>query len=549
MKRILLLIVNIFFCSLSFAQQRQTYVVDFHSDHKELSCIKIDSDNVLTKDKHNECEAIFLSKKINIPLDQIQNFIAFSITWNSDFHDKEAIKMRYNFTENFNQKGEWKTLNQTAHYQNVSTTKVSELVFTNAESNFLQLEIIFVEENSSLSNLELHFYDPGLTHHVDSPLLTTNRNSCPCPQPNFQNRQNWCPNGDCTEHPDPSFTPVTHMIVHHSAGTNVSSDWAGVVRSIWDFHVNSNGWDDIGYNWLVDPNGVLYEGRGDDILGAHFCGTNSGTMGVCVMGDFTGQTASDLAKSKLVELLAWKSCDRNVDPLGVSFHSGSANTLMSISGHRDGCATLCPGDMFYPDLPTVRDSVAAFIAQECSELAAPSNLTLEYTDQMRIRLRWEDNSEGEDGFSIERSVGDNQNFSQIITSIPNAQQFQDSNVVPDTTYFYRVRAFSGFSYSGYSNEEQIGTFSVGIFELNNNKVTVFPNPVKTLLNITVDANTATNYTIQIMDIKGRIVKDFQMELLPGIQEKKIDISDLNAGIYLLNLSDKGVNKTFKIIKD
>src|SRR5437016_1926200 len=73
------------------------------------------------------------------------------------------------------------------------------------------------------------------------------------------------------------------------AGGNAATDWAAVVRSIWVLHVQGNGWNDIGYNYLIDPNGVLYEGRGggDGVMGAHFSCVNSGTMGVALLGTFS----------------------------------------------------------------------------------------------------------------------------------------------------------------------------------------------------------------------------------------------------------------------
>ena len=81
------------------------------------------------------------------------------------------------------------------------------------------------------------------------------------------------------------------MVVHHSAGANEARDWAAVMRSIWVLHVAGNGWNDIGYNFLIDPNGVIYEGRagGDGVIGAHFSGVNTGTMGVSMVGTFSSQ--------------------------------------------------------------------------------------------------------------------------------------------------------------------------------------------------------------------------------------------------------------------
>ena len=78
--------------------------------------------------------------------------------------------------------------------------------------------------------------------------------------------------------------------MHHTAGSNTSSDWAATVRSIWNYHVNTNGWSDIGYNFLLDKEGNVYEGRADDTMGAHFSGRNSGTSGISLMGHYNNIT-------------------------------------------------------------------------------------------------------------------------------------------------------------------------------------------------------------------------------------------------------------------
>ena len=128
--------------------------------------------------------------------------------------------------------------------------------------------------------------------------------------------------------------------------------------------MNTNGWADIGYNYLIDPKGVVYEGRGggDNVVGAHFCGTNGGTMGTCLLGTYTSENITDTARGRLSALLAWKACASNIQVTGSSLHSPSGRTLQHISGHRDGCATECPGGGFYATLPALRTAVSNRIA-------------------------------------------------------------------------------------------------------------------------------------------------------------------------------------------
>ncbi|MEL6143381.1 MAG: N-acetylmuramoyl-L-alanine amidase, partial [Bacteroidota bacterium] len=208
----------------------------------------------------------------------------------------------------------------------------------------------------------LHIYDPGQSANAQTTGRQLISNTCPCTQPTVLQRQDWCPAGNCPVDATPASTVVTHLVVHHSATSNTSNDWAGVVRTIWDFHVNGNGWDDIGYNFLVDPLGNIYEGRGNNIRGAHFCGNNTGTLGHCLLGNFTDQPPESAALASLSQLLAWRACLGDIDPLGTSLHAASQANLFNITAHREGCSTACPGDSFFPNFPMFRQQVADTIA-------------------------------------------------------------------------------------------------------------------------------------------------------------------------------------------
>lgn len=200
--------------------------------------------------------------------------------------------------------------------------------------------------------------------------------ACSCANPDICFRNCWCPSGNCPKDETPSYTTPDHIILHHSAGFNNSSDYKAVVAYYWDFHTQSNGWDDIGYNWLIDPNGVVYEGRGSRLLGAHFSCMNTGTEGICLIGDFMNQTPTQAAMDALNSLLSWRMCDLNLDPRQTTYHASSQLSLPVISSHRDGnsspapgsCAsgTECPGDQFYPMLGQLRSRVSG---QECLALS------------------------------------------------------------------------------------------------------------------------------------------------------------------------------------
>ena len=189
--------------------------------------------------------------------------------------------------------------------------------------------------------------------------------SISCDPPQTCDRSCWCPSMNCPEDSTPFYTDPSHIIIHHSAGNTMSNDFGAVVSLYYDFHVNTNGWDDIGYNWLVDPDGVIYEGRGLDKLGAHFSCMNGNTIGICLIGDYTQTRPTDEALLGVEKICAWLASKYQLDVLSRNYHSSSELDLFSITSHRDGnpspngCSTTtCPGDSLYQFLGSIRQNVS-----------------------------------------------------------------------------------------------------------------------------------------------------------------------------------------------
>ena len=187
--------------------------------------------------------------------------------------------------------------------------------------------------------------------------------SVSCDLPEMCERTCWCPT--CPIDDSPTFTEPTHLIVHHSAGNNESNNFATVVEFIWDLHVNTNGWDDIGYNWLIDPNGNLYQGRSDNAQGAHFSCINENTVGICVIGDYSLEPPTEASLSTLVNLVAYEATEHMIDVNAQSYHVTGDFILENLAGHLDGsgssnaCSTtVCPGGSFYPLLEDIRLQVS-----------------------------------------------------------------------------------------------------------------------------------------------------------------------------------------------
>jgi flagellar hook assembly protein FlgD len=173
----------------------------------------------------------------------------------------------------------------------------------------------------------------------------------------------------------PSYAETLRMAhVHHTEGTNTYTrlEAPAVVRGIQTYHVKGNGWNDIGYNVLVDRFGTVYEGRGGgidrNVVGAHARGFNTGSFGIAVMGDFRSVAPPAAALDALVQTLAWRLDLAHVDPLGSLNGISSGNErfgpgipvfLRAISGHRDTGLTTCPGERLYALIPTLAKRVAA----------------------------------------------------------------------------------------------------------------------------------------------------------------------------------------------
>ena len=173
---------------------------------------------------------------------------------------------------------------------------------------------------------------------------------------------------------NPKIAPELKLaVVHHTATTNAYScaRSGSIVRGIEVYHVKGNGWDDIGYNFLVDACGQVFEGRWGgierNVVGAHSGGFNSGTVGVSMIGNFERATPSRAQQDALVKLLAWRLDVGHVDPRSTvgfvsngngKFRAGRTVNLRAISAHRDTYLTACPGSAAYRLLPGVTNRVA-----------------------------------------------------------------------------------------------------------------------------------------------------------------------------------------------
>ena len=147
------------------------------------------------------------------------------------------------------------------------------------------------------------------------------------------------------------------------------------MRAIYELHAITNDWGDIGYHFLIDEKGTVYEGRysGDDGIAAHdadgkvvtafhVSGFNSGNLGIALLGNLVDQGPTDAARASLTRLVRALTRFHGVDPEAQVTYTnpvnGTTKEVSEISGHRDWMETECPGAVMYGELATLRKAVA-----------------------------------------------------------------------------------------------------------------------------------------------------------------------------------------------
>ena len=190
------------------------------------------------------------------------------------------------------------------------------------------------------------------------------------PAPSIVPRSAWGA-ADCPPRTAPDLGEVRAAFVHHTVNLNDYSreEAPAVVLGICRFHRNTNGWNDIGYNFLVDRFGTIYEGRAGGldqaVVGAQAQGYNAQSTGIANLGTFSSVRQSPQALGAMARLIRWKLPVHGMPTAGTAtlvsaggatnkYPAGQAVRLQRVIGHRDTGATACPGDALYSQLPELR---------------------------------------------------------------------------------------------------------------------------------------------------------------------------------------------------
>src|SRR5919106_606100 len=179
-----------------------------------------------------------------------------------------------------------------------------------------------------------------------------------------------------------NFYPVQQLFLHHTAGSNFDRHPKATMRAIYWFHVRRQGWCDIGYNFVISPNGSIFEGRwarrykpwelhdsespaGNAVAGAHVARFNSGSVGVSLMGNYMRIRPSPAMYQTLVEFLGWEADRHDLRPRGTHRYRNPETRLTRrlpvIAGHRDAGQTACPGNRVYRSMSAIRRDTSTVI--------------------------------------------------------------------------------------------------------------------------------------------------------------------------------------------
>jgi putative cell wall-binding protein len=245
---------------------------------------------------------------------------------------------------------------------------------------------ITLESGRAPAGIKLSLIDPGHSDY-DAKVGRTPAGSAYAADaaPHIHTRAEWGADESwrtkyCNGKPDYGDS-IKMAFVHHSGimdNDYTRSDVPKIIRGYYHLHVFGRHWCDIGYNFLVDKFGRIWEGRAGGVdrpvLGAHTGGFNTNTVGVDMIGDYISVSPSSALRSGLAHLLAWKLGRNFDDPDGkVTLTAGNFSGQRwpahqphtfahTISGHRDADRTVCPGDAGYAALPDIRSRVEKIMA-------------------------------------------------------------------------------------------------------------------------------------------------------------------------------------------
>lgn len=360
---------------------------------------QIDQSHLITRERFGELGMPFSTfvsifqitagEKTFINIAPSHVFSCFGVGWDaSDTSlDPALFRVSYRTLEPSGIWSEWIEMEGETSPAETPTAKYwTEAIFTHNAESHLGLELS-VTAPVATTGLQIDLFDGNYKSTEDftvndTPQLPTNEKGARnCPQfPTMITRAQWCGgSATCSQVLTP-YTPTyispTHIVIHHGASPNTYTDGQAVVRSYYNYHVNTLGWADIGYNYIIDKHGNFFQGRHNpnlpttDVRGAHAGAANSAAIGVNYPGNLDIELATPIQMQRVSEFLAWWFDHKALSPLGSASMQTQAFGIQvqpRITGHRDIGSTTCPGNDLHSRLPDLRNMTNQII-DDCNNV-------------------------------------------------------------------------------------------------------------------------------------------------------------------------------------
>ncbi len=309
-------------------------------------------------------------------------FNALAPSWKANEPDGENVEVQIRTSNDGKSWSDWKSV-EADEDGNAKDNLNQNKVFGNiivTQASYIQQKIIFkirdTKKIPEIEDFQVIYVDSkekkGVIDQISERILSLQNKafaaaipSDPTEQPDVCSRACWGAD-ESIYVPGEAYSPIQKMIVHHTVTSNSDNDPKATIRAIYYFHTIDRGWGDIGYNFLVDQNnGTIYEGRfgGDNVIGAHARGYNTGSVGVSVLGDFRYVSPNKKVQNALHKLAVWKLYSHRINPDQVSAFGDPLKEMPAITFHGDVGATACAGTYLNNFLPTLRE-MADYMPQQ-----------------------------------------------------------------------------------------------------------------------------------------------------------------------------------------
>lgn len=346
--------------------------------------------------------------------ERTETFQALGVTWDKATDEQvESVKVR------LHENGEWTEWNDLLliadRVESESDRTGTDPILTNGADGY-QVEVITASGNQP-SGLEVNLINPGVGSLDDQVVdkaqeiaetprgtraaavidlatgqapaeqtATLSAASVSSLRPTIVTRASWGAD-ESLARTSSQNARLSAMYLHHTASSNnyTKDQAAAQIRSIYYYQAKTLNWGDMGYHFLVDKFGTVYEGRRGSIdslpLGAHALGFNRDTIGVSALGNYEQVTPSQAMVDSLTRVFAWKAAQHDIDPTGqVTLTSGGNNktpygakvTTNTIIGHYYTNPTSCPGQYLIPKMPSIRTAAEKLMAGGSSSSTSPT---------------------------------------------------------------------------------------------------------------------------------------------------------------------------------